>query len=74
MHFLVSAAYNFTSSGIGHYSFEAANRFHFVDPETNTPVELYASQPAAHTADVSGQLSVARRALSKRATYEGMCH
>ncbi|PSS29600.1 hypothetical protein PHLCEN_2v2748 [Hermanssonia centrifuga] len=68
----LSAAYNFTSSGAGQYSFAAVNRFHFVDPETGAPVELYADQPDAHVASVSGPLSIARRSVTKRETYTGM--
>ena len=67
----VSTAYNFTSSGPGHYSFAAVNRFHYVDPETGEPVEFYAEQPQAHTTAVSGKLSVARPALARRETYNG---
>ncbi|KAF7793438.1 hypothetical protein EIP86_004550 [Pleurotus ostreatoroseus] len=67
----LSTAYNFTSSGPGHYSFAAVNRFHYVDPETGEPVKVYAEQPQAHTAAVSGKLSVSRPSLARRETYNG---
>ena len=67
----MSKAYNFTASGAGSYSFAAVNRFHYVDPATGTPVELFATHPDAHTAAVSGKLAVARPTLAKRATYNG---
>ncbi|KIP10094.1 hypothetical protein PHLGIDRAFT_101670 [Phlebiopsis gigantea 11061_1 CR5-6] len=67
----LSAAYNFTGSGEGKYSFAAVNRFHYVHPETGAPVELYADHPEAHTSSVVGTLAVARPTLSKRASYNG---
>ena len=70
---LVSTSYNFTTSGAGSYSFAAVNRFHFVDPETSLPVEIYADHPEAHSSAVTGTLSVARPTtkLAKRATFTG---
>lgn len=68
---LVSASYNFTGSGEGKYSFAAVNRFHYVDPETGAPVELYADHPEVHTSSVAGKLAVSRPTLTKRATYNG---
>lgn len=69
---LVSAAYNFTLPGEGNYTVEASNLFHYVDPETNEPVEIRANSDT-HVAAVSGRLAVARHtpALGKRATFNG---
>lgn len=47
------------------------NRFHYIDPATNAPVELYAEHPQAHSAAVDGKLVVGRSTKTKRATYTG---
>ncbi|KAK7688332.1 hypothetical protein QCA50_008704 [Cerrena zonata] len=69
----LSAAYNFTSSGEGKYSVEANNLFHIVDSSNNLQ-DIYADAEA-YTADVAGQLAVARRSnnsqFGKRATFTG---
>ncbi|KAI0697604.1 peptidyl-Lys metalloendopeptidase [Cytidiella melzeri] len=67
----LSAAFNFTSTGPGSYSFAASTRFYYVDPETSAPVELFADHPEAHTADLSGKLAVTRPTKTKRETYNG---
>ena len=71
LHQLVAAAYNFTTSGAGKYSFAAVNRFHYIDSETGSAVELYADLPQAHTAALAGTLGVSRPTKTKRATYNG---
>ena len=66
----VSKAYNFTSSGAGKYSFSTDTLFHYAD-DAGAPVAIYAAQPEAHVASLSGTLAVARTPLAKRATYIG---
>ncbi|KAI0375429.1 peptidyl-Lys metalloendopeptidase [Pilatotrama ljubarskyi] len=68
----LSAAYNFTLPGAGKYTVEPSNLFHFVDPETNEPVEIRA-ETETHVAAVSGKLAVVRPTptVTKRATYNG---
>ncbi|KAJ8462294.1 hypothetical protein ONZ51_g10989 [Trametes cubensis] len=68
----LSAAYNFTLPGAGKYTVEPSNLFHFVDPETNEPVEIRADTET-HVAAVSGKLTVVRPTptLTKRETYNG---
>lgn len=56
---LVSEAYDFTSSGIGVYSFQAKNLFYSVHPSTLTVVPIYAHN-AAHNVSISGELAIAR--------------
>ncbi|KAI0766464.1 peptidyl-Lys metalloendopeptidase [Trametes elegans] len=68
----LSAAYNFTLPGAGKYTVEPSNLFHFVDPETNEPIEIRANV-ATHVAKVAGKLAVARPSptLARRYTYKG---
>ncbi|KAI9062953.1 peptidyl-Lys metalloendopeptidase [Trametes sanguinea] len=68
----LSAAYNFTLPGAAKYTVEPANLFHYVDPETNEPVEIRADSET-HVAAVSGKLAVVRPTptLTKRETYNG---
>lgn len=66
----LSKAYNFTGSGAGKYSFSSSNKFHYVNAD-NAPVEIYADQPEALTASLSGKLAAPRPTLVKRASYVG---
>ncbi|KAI0778610.1 peptidyl-Lys metalloendopeptidase [Trametes elegans] len=68
----LSAAYNFTLPGEGLYTVEPSNLFHFVDPETNEPVEIRADVET-HVAKVAGKLAVARPTptLARRYAYNG---
>ncbi|TFK34427.1 deuterolysin M35 metalloprotease [Crucibulum laeve] len=65
----LAEAYNFTNSGAGAYSVEARNLFYIVDSSSKV-VPIYADAEA-HTAKVSGTLSVTRPIISKRATFKG---
>lgn len=66
----LSKAYNFTSSGAGKYSFSTSNLFHYAD-DSGAPVAIYAAQPEAHVASLSGKLVSPRTTLAKRDTYNG---
>lgn len=70
----VSAAYNFTESGVGKYYVEANNVFQYVDPSTQKATELVAEVAEAHAASISGKLAVARPTVQKRATFTGNKH
>ncbi|KAJ3488199.1 hypothetical protein NLI96_g3032 [Meripilus lineatus] len=67
----LSAAYNFTESGVGKYYVEANNVFQYVDPSTQKATELVAEVAEAHAASISGKLAVARPTVQKRATFTG---
>ena len=63
----VSAAYNFTRSGVGSYSIEPSNLFTYVDGE-GLPKNLYATVEDITEVKLSGNLAVSR-AYKKRATF-----
>lgn len=70
----LSEAYNFTSSGVGAYEFEADNLFYIVNDNKEVST-LWANQAQAYTASVAGNLAIARSepfgGLTKRATFIG---
>jgi peptidyl-Lys metalloendopeptidase len=67
----VSAAYNFTNSGAGRYSFEPDTLFNIVNADGSI-APMHADLADAHVAHVDGVLAVPRgHALRRRATYNG---
>ncbi|KAJ7166974.1 peptidyl-Lys metalloendopeptidase [Mycena filopes] len=66
----LSKAYNFTASGAATYDIAAANKFQYVDPATSALVTIFADHADTHTAAISGELAVSRRALDKRIAYQ----
>lgn len=67
----MSAAYNFTESGVGKYYVEANNVFQYVDASTQKATQIVAEVTEAHAASISGKLAVARPILQRRATFTG---
>ncbi|KAJ3488200.1 hypothetical protein NLI96_g3033 [Meripilus lineatus] len=67
----LSAAYNFTESGVGKYYVEANNVFQYVDASTQKATQIVAEVTEAHAASISGKLAVARPILQRRATFTG---
>jgi len=70
----VSLGYNFTSPGVGTYDFEADGTFYIVKDDNEIGVVHANVAEAVYTAEVVGNLAVARRdesssGLSKRATF-----
>jgi len=65
----VSAAYNFTQSGLGDYSIKPLNLFTYVEAG-GTLKELYATVEDVVGVNLSGNLAVSR-AHDKRSTYAG---
>ena len=70
----MSQGYNFTSPGAGTYDFEADSSFYIVKDNNEIGVVHANAAEAAYTAEVVGNLAVARRdesssGLSKRATF-----
>ncbi|KIM47618.1 hypothetical protein M413DRAFT_204872 [Hebeloma cylindrosporum] len=70
----LSEGYNFTSPGAGTYDFEADRTFYIVKDNNEIGVVHADAAEAAYTAEVVGNLAVARRdesssGLSKRATF-----
>ena len=66
---LVAHAYNFTTSGAADYDIHARKTFYIVNPDSTISTLL--ANVDSHSAKVSGTLAAARRALVRRATYNG---
>ncbi|KAI0094340.1 deuterolysin M35 metalloprotease [Irpex rosettiformis] len=65
----LTEAYDFTSSGQGLYTLTGANKFYFVDPNTNEPTLLTADAVQPHTMSVSSAATTARPSPVKREAY-----
>ena len=65
----VGNAYNFTASGPASYNIHTKKTFYIVNPDSTISTLL--ADVNSHAAKISGKLAVARRALVKRATFEG---
>ena len=66
---LVGNAYDFTASGPTSYNIYTRKAFYIVNPDSTISTLL--ANVDSHAAKISGKLVVARRALVKRATYDG---
>ena len=66
---LVAHAYNFTASGAAKYDIHTKKTFYIVNPDSTISTLL--ADVDSHSAEISGKLAVARRAVVKRATYNG---
>jgi hypothetical protein len=66
---LVGDAYDFTASGPASYDIHTRKAFYIVNPDSTISTLL--ADVDSHAAKISGKLAVARRALVKRATFNG---
>ena len=66
---LVGRAYDFTASGPASYNIHTRKAFYIVNSDSTISTLL--ANVDSHAAKISGKLAVARRALVKRAPYNG---
>jgi len=67
--YLVSQAYNFTTSGEASYDIHAKNTFYLVNGDSS--ISTIEAKVEPYSAKISGKLAVAHSSLAKRASFNG---